>query len=140
MTKIVDSLDDYTKDELLAHAEEFGVEVRAHQTKAAIIAAFQQDGVTVELIKGFTAPVVEADEDEEIVETVEPTPAPVEDDDESLVLVKMIRKNASYEVRGYRFTREHPYGLVSEDNADYLIEEDGGFRMASPKEAREFYS
>jgi hypothetical protein len=30
--------------------------------------------------------------------------------------------------------------LVAEKDADYLIEHDGGFRMASPKEAKEFYS
>jgi hypothetical protein len=55
------------------------------------------------------------------------------------VLIKMTRPNFSYEIRGYKFTKQHPYVLVEEDDADYLIETDGGFRLASPKELRDFY-
>lgn len=132
------TLSDYTKEELLAYAEEFGVEVKPSMNKPAIIAEFDSDGVTVELIQGLAS---EDDAvEEEPVEVEEIAPVTETADDEDLVLVKMIRKNASYEVRGYRFTREHPFALVSEENADYLIEVDEGFRMASPKEAREYYS
>jgi hypothetical protein len=56
-----------------------------------------------------------------------------------MVLVKMTRRNWSYQTRGYYFTRDHPFQLVAEDDADYLVEEDGGFQIASPKEAREYY-
>lgn len=145
MTKVHDSLDDFTKDELLAYGEQFGVEVRASMTKAAILAEFQQDGVTFELVTGFK----EDTDDERLEAGVQPaapgeleataSAAEVEDEDD-LILVKMTRKNYTYEIRGYRFNREHPYALVKESDADYLIEVDGGFRLASPKEAREFYS
>lgn len=56
------------------------------------------------------------------------------------ILVKMTRENFSYEVKGYRFTKEHPFLAVDADDADWLIENEDGFRPASPKEAREFYS
>jgi hypothetical protein len=52
----------------------------------------------------------------------------------------MIRANNTYQIRGYTFKQSHPFALVKEKDADYLIEVDGGFRMASPKEAREFYA
>lgn len=131
-------LTDYKKEELVAYAEEFGVELKPGMLKDAIVAAFENDGVTVELIQGFHPDADEPVEDEVVEET-----APVEEepvDEADLVLVKMVRSNHSYEVRGYRFTREHPYGLVTEEDADYLIEHDGGFQMASPKEARAYYS
>jgi hypothetical protein len=131
-------LEDFTKDELLALAEEFGVEVKASMSKAVVVEAFKSDGVTPELINGLRQDAVE----DEVEETVEVPAAPVEAEveEEALVLIKMTRPNRSYEVRGYRFTQEHPFSLVTEDNADFLIETEGGFRMASPKEAREYYS
>jgi hypothetical protein len=129
------TLQDYTKPELVAYAEEFGVELKSGMTKDAIVSAFEEDGVTVDIIKGFHP---DEEESEEVVEDA----APVVDepvDESSLVLVKMNRRNASYQVRGYQFTREHPFALVTEEDADYLTEHEEGFSMASPKEAREFY-
>lgn len=133
--------EEYTRDELEAYADEFGVELKSSYNKHAVALAFAQDGVTVELIKGLAQPT--EDEEEPVVEAVAPVvEAPVveEDNDEDLVLIKMVRKNFSYEVRGYKFTREHPFALVNEDDADYLIETEGGFAMATPKEARAYYS
>jgi hypothetical protein len=131
-------LSDYTKDELLAYAEEFGVEVKSAMTKAAIIAEFDNDGVDVALIKGLHPEQVEEDVEEDAPVEIEEEAD--DDDDADLVLIKMTRLNASYEVRGYKFNREHPFALVKENDADYLIEVEGGFAMASPKEARAFYS
>ena len=136
-------LSDFTKEELLALAEQFGVEVKHSWNKANVIHAFEEDGVTVELIHGLAQPEPDEDEPVEIaayepVEDEEPL-APVAVDDEDLVLVKMTRENWSYEVRGYKFNRTHPFGLVKESDADYLVEVDGGFRTATPREAREYY-
>lgn len=146
MVKIIDSIDDYTKDELLAYAEQFGTEVPKSISKKDLVERLTEDGVTLEVIQGF-----KPDTDEELIEAglhplaadeVLEAPAPVEeeDEDDDLVLVKMTRPNGTYEVRGHRFKREHPFALVKEEDADYLIEVEGGFRMASPKEAREYYS
>ena len=54
-------------------------------------------------------------------------------------LIKMVRDNAVYEVKGVRFTAQHPYALVPEGMANYLLEREDGFRMATPSELREFY-
>jgi len=88
------------------------------------------------------APVVVVEPVEEKVEQ----PAAVEEaeveeqEEDNLVLIRMTRHNYSYEVRGYKFTREHPFGLVTEEDADYLVEVEGGFQMATPSEARSFYN
>lgn len=56
------------------------------------------------------------------------------------ILMKMVRDNFYYEVKGYSFSKEHPFVLVDSDTADYLTEKEEGFRAASPKEAADFYS
>jgi hypothetical protein len=104
-------------------------------TKDALIAELLADGVTLELINDQPAP---EEDPEPPVEDAEEN-APVEDEAD-LVLVRMVRANNTYQIRGYTFTMEHPYALVSEKDADYLIEVDRGFRMASPAEARSYYS
>jgi hypothetical protein len=55
-------------------------------------------------------------------------------------LVKMERPNVSYQVRGYRFTKEHPFALVSGSDLEYVLRHEPGFRQAYPSEAQEFYS
>lgn len=133
----VAELSKLSKPELQAATDQFGVEAPKTFTKPELVRALLEDGVTASLIK--EAMGAEDDEEEAPVE-VEAEEAPVEDAEEELVLVKMIRANNTYQIRGYTFKREHPFCLVKEGDADYLIEKDGGFRMASPKEAREFYS
>lgn len=132
-------LNDLTKLELLAAAEQFGVDAKSSMSKGDLVAALDLDGVTIELIRGF-APV-EDDESAEAPVEIEEAPAEEADDEEEDVhLLRMTRTNGTYEIRGYVFKRDHPFALVKESDADYLIEVDGGFRVASPKEAREYYS
>lgn len=137
-TSVTEALATLTKDELGAAADQFGVEVKRSMSKADLVQRLAEDGVTLELIRGFDA----VEDEEEPVEDFIDEPAPVveEDDDAELVLVRMIRANNTYQIRGYTFKADHPFALVKEKDADYLIERDGGFRMASPKEAREYYS
>lgn len=54
-------------------------------------------------------------------------------------LLKMVRENPLFEVRGYRFTEEHPYALVKANDAMYILEHEDGFRQAYPQELAEFY-
>lgn len=147
MAKIIDSLDDYTKDELLAYAEQFGTDANKSISKKDLVARLLEDGVTLEVIAGYNKELEEYDakalglhpltEDE--LAAVE-APVVEDEEEEDLILVVMTRSNGTYEIRGHRFTRDHPFALVKESDADYLIEVDGGFRIASPKEARAYYS
>lgn len=133
------TLNDFTKDELVALAPEYAVELKSGMSKAAIVKAFEDDGVTAELINSMRAPAEEVEEAPLDLDEV-PAEEPEEDEDEELVLIRMTRTNGTYQIRGYTFKRDHPFALVKEKDADYLVEIDGGFRMASPKEAREYYS
>jgi hypothetical protein len=60
--------------------------------------------------------------------------------DDGTTLLKMTRNNPVYEVRGYRFEREHPYVLVKDEDVDFLIEIEGGFTVAKKSEVESFYN
>lgn len=154
------------RDALYALAtENFGVEVSQTATKPQIIAALAEEGVTWEMAKTYDQNAAQVDEEiqaeqkrtvvttdtmavtkevtpgvlevEEVpVVVVEKPVAPVQPE---VVLLKMDRENQLYEIRGYRFTRENPYVLVNADDADFIISHEDGFKMASPREAKEFY-
>lgn len=128
------SFETLKKEELLQVAADYGVDVDADSTKKDIVAALAEDGVTWEAYKaGQTDEVEEVPHDE-------PAPAAKEEDDEDLVLVRMTRPNRTFEALGYRFTSANPFALVKESAADTLVEDIGGFRVATPREAKEYYS
>ena len=126
------SFESLKKDELLELADKYGVDVKASDTKAVILAAFVEDGVTWE--DTVKQDDVVAEKDLEL--KAEAEEARIAED---TVLLKMTRANYVYEIRGYSFAKAHPFGLVAESDAEYIVENDEGFRYATPKEAAEFY-
>lgn len=56
------------------------------------------------------------------------------------VLVKMDRQNPYYEVAGKTFTKEHPFVVMTPDEAQQIFDFEDGFRIATPREAQEYYS
>lgn len=136
--------EDLTKPELVAVGEMFGTDIHPNTAKPKMISMLGDDGVTVQMYLDAVAKTETPDEDEP-VELTKFDDAPLDDDPEEpevdedeAYIVKMTRKNKTYQVRGYEFTQDHPYALVREDDADYLIET-GGFRIAGPKEIKEYY-
>src|ERR1035437_1471745 len=136
-----------SKPELLQAADQFGVDVdlgvngKGGDTRPQIIAKLAVDGVTWDLYKRDFPDV----EDQPDAEEEEDVPVPVKAKAKvvptgPLVLLKMTRANPTYEVRGYRFTRENPFLPVTEEAADWILENIEGFSIASPAAAREFYS
>ena len=131
------SFETLKKDDLLRIADDYGVDVKPNDTKAVIIAAFAEDGVTWDDVAKLDKTVSEIDasikEEEAVAAAEEKAAAPK-------TLLRMLRANGTYEIRGYRFTRQHPFALVAEDDAEFITENDpAGFRYATPKEAQAFY-
>lgn len=125
------SFETMKKEDLLKVAEEYGVDVKPTDTKAVIIGALAEDGVNWSDVSQ-SDPVV-AELDREIKEEKQST-GPKQ-------LIRMLRKNHSYEIRGVKFSAEHPFALVPEDDAEFITENDPtGFRYATPKEAASFYN
>jgi hypothetical protein len=130
------SFETLKKDDLLRIAEEFGTDIKPTDTKAIIIAALNEDGVTWEQAAVFDQAVAERDEILKIGKMIAEEDAKAA---EAKVLLKMNRANGSYEIRGYKFTRTHPYGIVAESDALWITDNIEGFRYATPREASEFY-
>lgn len=132
-------LEDLTKSELLAIAKMFGSDqVVNNMNKQTIISELKNDGVTYEAYRD----ILDQSEDKDDL-MFDPTPVEEhsnEAPDEKKYLIKMTRPNHTYQIRGYQFTKQHPFALVTEEDANYLIEELTGFRTASPRELSEYYN
>ena len=119
--------------ELREVAEAFGVE---HEglNKASLLAQLAEEGVTEEVYAQYTG----VEEEKEVIST--PAPAVKRDTDAS-VLVFMNRANPTFEIKGHRFTKQHPYVAMSSDEAQEIFDYDPrGFRIATPNEVKEYYS
>lgn len=131
--------------------EDFAVDVKADDNKATVLAALVEAGVEWPqyaelkgLAKPEPAPVLDPAPEvetadaalpEQEVEIITAAPlAPVQK-----YLIKMNRDNVRFDVRGHKFTKEHPYALVNAEDANYILEKEKGFAMATPRELEEFY-
>lgn len=122
-------------DELRKVADTFAVEHETAKNKADLIALLAEEGVSFDMYNKFTeAEKVEAEVDDR----------PVSKAPEALsvgqVLVKMERMNPRYDVNEFTFTQDNPFIVMTEKKAQEIFDTQQGFRLATPKEAQEFYS
>lgn len=54
-------------------------------------------------------------------------------------LIKMTRKNPRFDVAGHTFTTDAPFAIMEPDLAQYVLDNEEGFRLASPVEVKEYY-
>jgi hypothetical protein len=123
-------------DELKQAADYYGVELpkKFGISKKEVAEELQLNGVSYE----DWAKVKKSYEEQSAEVEHAPAAEPGEPEPEK-VLLKMERLNPTFEERGYRFTQVHPFVLVDEETADFLMETYEGFRIASPRELREYY-
>jgi len=130
------SFDTLKVAELKQIAEDFAVDINGLGGKKDIIAALAEEGVTWAIYKKAKGIEEEEKEMNETLPKVEPKVVNKED----MVLVKMVRHNYTYETRGHRFTKEHPFVAMDKDTAQAIFDKEEGFVLATPKEVQEFYS
>ena len=122
--------------ELKKVAEDFGVDLENLKSKTDVIAALSEEGVTWAVYSKTLKDLDDAKEEIEVLPKFDPKKA--QDKDE--VLVRMTRANFRYDTMGYTFTKDHPFVAMSEDKAQEIFHKEEGFRLATPKEAQDFYS
>jgi hypothetical protein len=124
--------------ELKKIAEDFAVDTDNLKNKADVIAALTEEGVTFAVYQKTLKSI----EDEAEVESEEVLPKydPKKDQPENTVLVRMTRPNYRYDILGFTFTKEHPFIAMQETDAQKIFDVEEGFRLATPREAQEFYS
>lgn len=133
------SFDTMKVADLRGVAETFGVDLEDAKNKNEILAILAEEGVEYDMYEKFlNAEKEETEEPEE--EEVEVPKTKAKKSDKNTVLIKMERKNPSYQTYGYVFSQEHPFVAVSEKDAQEIFDNESGFRMATPREVQEFYS
>lgn len=113
-------------EELQAVAHFFELTITENDTKKEIINKLQEDGKTYAVYKKF----IEKPENEDSTEI----------QFGKTILLKMSRLNPSFEVFGFKFTKSHPYQVMSQEDAQKIMDTYEGFVIASPDEAKSFYS
>lgn len=120
------------KEELVDAALFFDVYITEESTKPEIIAALEEKEISWSNYKKFMLKEDQSDDQQD-----------ASSEFNNMVLLKMDRQNPTFDILGRRFTKEQPFQLVSEDDAQDIIDatEDmgGGFRIASPAEAKKYF-
>jgi hypothetical protein len=131
------SFSDLKISELKKAAESFGVDLDGSKTKTEIVALLEEEGITYQMYDKFTN--VEK-QDIEISEVEKKQREKKIMKTENSVLVKMERGNHSYQAMGHTFTQEHPFVAMPESDAQGIFDTQQGFRLATPREAQDFYA
>ena len=131
------SFTDLKVTELRKVADSFAIDVEGLKTKQEIIAAIEEEGISYQMYAKFDGAekqepqISEMEKVQREKKILKPTTS---------VLVKMERMNHSYQTGGYTFTSEHPYVAMSESDAQRIFDTQPGFRLATPREAQEYYA
>ncbi len=120
--------------ELEQVVKDFDLELPTRKTKNSLVSTLDKGGVTWEDYENLygAAPV---EVEEEKIEEVKK-----KESNEPTVLLRMTRENPVFQERGYEWTRTHPFQVVKESDAEFLISTYEGFRPALPSEVKEYYS
>jgi hypothetical protein len=121
--------------ELRKVAEDFAVATDGLKSKADIIAALAEEGVTYSVYQKTMGII----EEEKQVQTKESKSDSKIEQNSDTVLVRMTRPNFRYDIMGHTFTKDHPFVAMTEKDAQAIFDKEEGFRLATPKEAQEFY-
>ena len=132
------SFTDLKVTELRKVADSFAIDASELKTKPEIIAALEEEGITYQMYNKFDTAekqdikVPESEKQKREKKIMSKT--------SNQVLVKMERNNHSYQIGVYTFTQEHPFLAMSEKEAQSIFDTEAGFRLATPREAQEYYA
>lgn len=146
------SFKNLNKEKLLGAAEFASVDVTEENNKAEIIAALEEAGFSWsnyqkfvgadERIPGEAKRQAEAPR-QEVASDAHAELASQAIQFDQLVLIKMERQNPTFDILGHRFTKQQPFKALSVDEAQRIIDTaaslGGGFRIATPAEAKEYF-
>lgn len=117
-------------------AETFAVDLGTEKSKAVIIAQLEEEGITYQMYDKFLG----AEKEEIEVPALEKKKREKTLKQEDTLLVKMERNNHSYQTMGYTFSTEHPFVAMATSDAQKIFDMETGFRVATPREAQEYYA
>lgn len=124
------SFNDLSRQQLERAAETFGVLIDGRWNDATLAGKLIEAGVTFDQITAAQSVVGESNSAASMF---------TKDGTKGREVVYMNRPNKSYSVLGYKFTSDHPYVVMPEDDALWITQTVDGFRIAHPTEAARFY-
>jgi hypothetical protein len=127
--------------ELRKVADSFGVDTEGSKTKQEIIALLEEEGISYQMYAKFNGVEKEDIKIPEAEKKIRENNAEqlIASKNEKSVLVKMERMNHTYQVGRYTFSAQHPFVAMSESEAQRIFDTQPGFRLATPREAQEYY-
>jgi len=131
------SFTDLKVTELRKVAEAFAIDVSTLKSKPEIIAAIEEEGISYQMYAKFDST---QKEELEVPEVEKKKREKKIMNTANQVLVKMERNNHSFQIGNYIFTAEHPFIAMSEEEAQRIFDSEFGFRIATPREAQEYYA
>jgi hypothetical protein len=131
------SLQNLKIDELQLAAKYFGVDTEPGDNKKQLLERLEEDGVSWKMYREAFGTAESKSQPEVSADT--PTVQEFSDGPVEKILLKMERENGLFEVRGVKFTRDNPYALVTEEDAEAIINRHEGFRRAHASEVKEYY-
>jgi len=132
------SFTDLKITELRKVADSFAIDASELKTKQEIIAALEEEGISYQMYAKFDNA---EKQDIEVPEfEKQKREKKIMSKTANQVLVKMERNNHSYQVGVFQFTQEHPFLAMSEADAQKIFDTEQGFRLATPREAQEYYA
>ena len=108
--------------------KEFGLDLKSTKTDE-LMEGMIEEGVTLEMMEDALKRRGEKPVAEEPSFTKK----------DPVVLVKMQRMNPTFTFRGYKFTKQHPFVLMNESDADAIMIYETGFSRATVQEAEQYY-
>lgn len=118
-------------------AETFGVDAKSLKSKQEIVAVLEEEGISYDMyvklqkIEKVDIEIPESEKRKREGKKAKP---------DNSMLVKMERMNHSFQTMGYTFSQQHPFVAMSEEDAQRIFDTQDGFRLATPREAQEFYA
>jgi hypothetical protein len=136
------SFDKLNATELRKVVENFVGETEAKdaKNKNELLAILADEGVSFSMYQSLSKSD-KADPEEVLAprsQAQDPTKVDVDNLDHQVVL-KMERENGTFQAYGITFTKDHPFAVVSEEQANQICTTFQGFRPALPMELKEYY-
>lgn len=123
------NLNDYSRAQLEEAAKIAGLEIDGRWSDITLAAKLIEKGVTPASV----------DQASLFVDSGNDALSMFNKEEGDRAVVFMERGNASYRVMGHRFTKEHPYRVMTKSEANFIVNNEEGFRIVDPEIAARFY-
>lgn len=123
-----DMIEDIDINDVRWLVSEFGLDLKSRSKDELLEKMIGEEGITIEMMEDALKRREQGSSEEPTFTKKDP-----------VVLIKMQRMNPTFSFRGYKFTKEHPFVLMNEPDANAIMMMESGFTRATVQEAEQYY-